>query len=111
MPINAQISISPISNGYVVADATSGMYGDLEWRVDGSVFYPTLDALAADMGRFVSEAIKAAEARDQEQRERMAAEEAEFSGLRAQSQIHARVQRQAANRASAGIAPGQRRGL
>lgn len=78
MAAQATISITPIANGFVVADATGDPYGRSEWRVAESVFYATLDDLVSAMPDFVRAAVESASERDKQFRERLAQEEANY---------------------------------
>ena len=78
MVATANIMIVPISNGYVVSDASGDPYGGSEWNLPGATHYATLDDLAADMPRFVTAAVEGAVERARKLAEQLAAEEQEM---------------------------------
>lgn len=64
------VNVAQISNGYVLSDSNNGYGLGGGYEAGETQFYPTLDELSADAGRFILEAIKRREAEIQEMRRR-----------------------------------------
>lgn len=77
--ITAQISITPIANGFIVADASADIWGGSGWNVPDSKFYASLDDMASDMPAFAKDAVERAIERDRTMREQVAAEQAQMA--------------------------------